>query len=81
MKKARALGDGYMLYYRAENKASNGVVICLSEHWQNKVIAVQRIDSKAAGHSTMDNFLKSLRPPGAWAYYFIINIIQSCVPL
>ena len=39
---ARALGDGYKLYYCGGKKARNGVGICLSEYWQDKVIAVER---------------------------------------
>ena len=35
--KARALGDGYKLYYCSRKKARNGVGICLSEYWQDKL--------------------------------------------
>ena len=40
--KARNLGDGVKLYYCGGKKARNGVGICLSSEWQDKVISVER---------------------------------------
>lgn len=38
--KARAIEDGYKLYYSG-GRSRNGVAICLSEEWQDKVIATE----------------------------------------
>ena len=40
--KARNLGDGCKLYYNGGKQPRNGVGICLSEYWQDKVISVER---------------------------------------
>lgn len=40
--KARNIGDGCKLYYSGGDRPRNGVGICLSNYWQDKVIAVER---------------------------------------
>ncbi|XP_046862565.1 uncharacterized protein LOC124456072 [Xenia sp. Carnegie-2017] len=40
--KARNIGKSYKLYYSGGGKPKNGVAICLSEEWQDKVIEIQR---------------------------------------
>ena len=40
--KARNLGDGFKLYYSGGGKPRNGIGICLSEEWQDKVIETNR---------------------------------------
>ncbi|XP_046862544.1 uncharacterized protein LOC124456042 [Xenia sp. Carnegie-2017] len=40
--KARNIGESYKLYYSGGGKPKNGLAICLSEEWQDKVIETQR---------------------------------------
>lgn len=44
--KARTIGDGYKLYYSGGGRPRNGVAICLSEEWQERVIATERTSDR-----------------------------------
>ena len=44
--KARTIGDGYKLYYSGGGRPRNGVAICLSEEWQDRVIATERASDR-----------------------------------